>query len=53
MANVNPKVKKLVLLIKCKPNQEKEIPISHLKRRIKYAKQKYLNADILIKIVNL
>ena len=52
MANVDPTVQRFILRINCEPNQEKDIPISHLDRRIKFAKQKYPNAKISIRIVS-
>lgn len=52
MAIVNPKVKKMVLLIKCKPNQEMEIPFERILRKAMYYKRKFPNAEITLKIVS-
>jgi len=52
MVNVYPKVKKYVLQIGCKPNQERDISINRLDRKIKYAKQAFPNAKIIVKIIS-
>lgn len=52
MASVNPKVKKVVLLIKCVPNQEKNIPLERILSRARRNKRKFPNAEIAVKIIN-
>lgn len=49
MANVNPNVKKIEMLIECKPNQEKEIPLNRILRHTRRHKQRFPNAEITIK----
>lgn len=48
MANV----KKLVLLIKCKPNQEKEIPFSYILRNVKWNQKRCPDAEIVIRVIS-
>lgn len=52
MASVNPKIKKVVLLIKCVPNQEKDIQFERILRRARRHKRKFPNAEIAVKIVS-